>query len=115
MWRAGKKERPHLLSLINLNANDTHRFLISPYLHPSPFSLLQRRSSFIICVNYFFFSFLLSMSSVFKVTSTRWPPVVKTDAVAAEKPLPAGVLLNVFSLLHEKRTNTLIKGGDKGR
>lgn len=34
-----EKERPHLLALINLNANDSHRFLISPYLHPSPFSL----------------------------------------------------------------------------
>lgn len=49
-----EKERPHLLPLINVNANDSHRFLICPYLHPSPFSLWHRRSTFIICRNCLF-------------------------------------------------------------
>lgn len=35
-----EKERPHLLTLINVNANDSHRFLISPLFASLPLFIM---------------------------------------------------------------------------
>lgn len=89
LWRAkeekNEKERPHLLALINLNANDLRRFVVSPYLHSSPFSLCYRRSTFIICVNCLFICFLHQFPMrLCELTSPSRTPGVKSRHLFCE-------------------------------